>query len=58
MLSDYSAAPSSNVMEAVGTLALSELHANTYTGWPNGTPEFVARLEAQLGRRLQCILAG
>ena len=34
-----------------GWLALSELRANTYTGWPTGSLEFIALLEAQLGRR-------
>ncbi len=39
------------LMEAEDELALSELRANTYTGWPTGTPEFIAQLEARLGRR-------
>jgi len=32
--------------------ALTQLRTNTYTGWPTGSPEFIAKLEAQLGRRL------
>ena len=32
--------------------AVTTLRANTYTGWPTGSPEFVAQLEAQLGRRV------
>jgi putative transposase len=39
-------------------LALKQLRANTYTGWPTGSSEFVARLEAQLGRRLMRQPAG
>ncbi len=40
------------LMEQEDDLALTALRANTYTGWPTGSPEFIARLEAQLGRRL------
>jgi len=32
--------------------ALAHLRANTYTGWPTGTPEFIEELETRLGRRL------
>jgi len=38
--------------EADDDLLLAQLRANTYTGWPTGAPDFVATLEAQLGRRL------
>lgn len=36
----------------------ARLRANTYTGWPTGSPEFVAQLEARLGRRLTRLPAG
>jgi hypothetical protein len=35
-----------------------QLRANTYTGWPTGSPEFIAQLEAQLGRCLVRQTAG
>ncbi len=44
--------------EGEDDLALTELRVNTYTGWPTGTPEFIANLEAQLGRRLLRQTAG
>ena len=31
---------------------LTQLRANTSTGWPTGGPEFITRLEERLGRRL------
>ena len=37
---------------------VARLCANTYTGWPTGSPEFIAQLEARLGRRLQRQPAG
>ena len=35
--------------KAEGGLALAQLRVNTYTGWPTGTPDFIPKLEAQLG---------
>ena len=35
-----------------------QLRSNTYTGWPTGSAEFVAKLEAQLGRCLVRQVAG
>ncbi|MEI7832347.1 MAG: transposase [bacterium] len=32
--------------------AFAALRTNTNTGWPTGSPEFIAKLETQLGRRL------
>jgi putative transposase len=37
---------------------LAQLRANTSTGWPTGNPEFIASLEARLGRRLIRAKAG
>jgi len=38
--------------------AIMQLRANTYTGWPTGSPEFIATLETQLGRFLMRQAAG
>jgi len=40
------------LLDADDDVALTHLRANTYTGWPTGSPEFLARLESQLGRCL------
>jgi hypothetical protein len=31
---------------------IAQIRTNTHTGWPTGTPEFVATLEQQIG---QCL---
>jgi len=46
------------VTEADDEQAYVPLRANTYTGWPTGSAEFIAQLECQLGRRLQRQPAG
>jgi hypothetical protein len=44
--------------ETGDAVAIATLRANTYTGWPTGSDTFIARLEAQLGRRLSRQPAG
>lgn len=44
--------------DAEDASAVTTLRANTCTGWPSGSPDFIAQLETQLGRRLRRQPAG
>jgi hypothetical protein len=44
--------------ETVDDEAFALLRTNTRTGWPTGSPDFIAQFEARLGRRLQRQPAG
>jgi len=46
------------LLEQADADVVARLRANTYTGWPTGSPEFIAQLEIGLGRRLQRQSAG